>query len=356
MLANFLLVLFLYVGAIQGSVSAFNPLNYPKSTARCMATRRQPVLQDVHIDLKYVEINPDAPTTLLMVHGWPSLWSSWSKQIEEFQQDYHLIVPDLRGFGSSTYPGDVKSSGTLGDIVGDLVCILKQANVSSVICMGHDWGSSVCYEAARLRPDIVKAVIGLVVPYLPAALPFVPIKEFTSLFPTLAYQIFFDSQTDIAVSELDRDIRRTLRATLRTVASPPPDSFLKSNESFLSAWDGVKQIPPVPFFTSAEEDYFVDQYCINGFRHTLQFYSNQNRLLGWELANAHGNHTLPQPVLAIYPKQDPVADWEKAAKIVRSAEYLPNLTTKLVFGAHWVHVENPSKCNEIIRKWLRSLH
>ena len=29
----------------------------------------------------------------------------------------------------------------------------------------------------------------------------------------------------------------------------------------------------------------------------------QNRLLGWELANAQGNHTLLQPVLAIYPKQ-----------------------------------------------------
>ena len=102
MLTNFLLFLFLYLGAIQGSVSAFNPLNYPKSSARCMATRRQPVLQDVHIDLstpvwalsststpnhypEYVEINSDAPTTLLMVHGWPSLWSSWSKQIEEFQ-------------------------------------------------------------------------------------------------------------------------------------------------------------------------------------------------------------------------------------------------------------------------------
>jgi len=109
------------------------------------------------------------------------------------------------------------------------------------------------------------------------------------------------------------------------------------------------------FFTPEEEDYFVDQYRINGFRHTLYFYSNQNRLSGWELANAHGNHTLPQPVLAIYPKQDPVADWEKAAKIVRSSEYLPNLTTKFVFGAHWPHLENPSKCNKIIREWLRSL-
>ncbi|KAF8806818.1 alpha/beta-hydrolase [Phlegmacium glaucopus] len=354
MLANWLL-LFLSTSAMQGGVFAFNPSNYAKSAARCIATKREPVQQDVHIELKYVEINLDAPTTLLMVHGWPSLWSTWSNQIEEFQHDYHLIIPDLRGFGGSTHPGDVRSSGTLGDMVDDLVCILQQAKVESVICMGHDWGSTVCYEAARLRPDIFKAVIGIVVPYIPAAGPFIPIKKFTPIFPTLSYQIFFDSETDAAVAELDQDIRRTIRATLRTVASPPPDTFLKSNVSFLSAWDGVEKIPPVPFFTPGEEDYFVNQYCINGFRNTLQFYSNQNRLLGWELANAQGNHTIPQPVLAIYPTEDPVADWEKAAIFLQSYKYLPNLTVKLLSGAHWVHLENPLKCNNIIRKWLRSL-
>jgi soluble epoxide hydrolase / lipid-phosphate phosphatase len=90
-----------------------------------------------------------------MVHGWPSLWSTWSYQIQEFQvrsriknvflfsfvkyclqDDYHLIVPDLRGFGSSTHPDDVQSSGTMGDMVGDLVCILEHANVKSAICVG----------------------------------------------------------------------------------------------------------------------------------------------------------------------------------------------------------------------------
>ena len=67
-------------------------------------------------------------------------------------------------------------------------------------------------------------------------------KELTPLFPTLTYQIFFDSQTDVAVVELDQNIRRSVRATLRTVTSPPPDAFLKSNKSFLSAWDGVEQV------------------------------------------------------------------------------------------------------------------
>jgi soluble epoxide hydrolase/lipid-phosphate phosphatase len=36
----------------------------------------------------------------------------------------------------------------------------------------------------------------------------------------LAYQLFFDKQTPAAIAELDRDIRRTLRGTLRDVASP----------------------------------------------------------------------------------------------------------------------------------------
>lgn len=101
MLTNWLLLL-LCAGAMEGNVSAFNPSNYAKSAARCIATRRAPVQEDVLIELstflrplssvstpnrylEYVEINTDAPTTLLMVHGWPSLWSTWSKQIEEFQ-------------------------------------------------------------------------------------------------------------------------------------------------------------------------------------------------------------------------------------------------------------------------------
>ena len=68
-------------------------------------------------------------------------------------------------------------------MVGDLLCILEHANVFSAICMGyvckacstifkteltadisHDWGSSICYEAARSRPDIFTGVVGGVVP------------------------------------------------------------------------------------------------------------------------------------------------------------------------------------------------
>ncbi|KAF5322653.1 hypothetical protein D9619_001283 [Psilocybe cf. subviscida] len=253
----------------QGTNASFQPSDYSKKTTVCQAIRRGEVDEIVDIRLSHVDINAAAPTTIVMVHGWPSLWSTWSNQIMQFKDDYHLIVPDLRGFGESTHPGEPQSSGTMGDMVSDLVCILESANVSSAICMGHDWGSAICYEAARARPDIFTGVVGAAIPYLPSVGHYVPIENLLPLFPALTYQLFFDRKTKEAVRELDTDIRRTTRATLRTVASPPPSHFLKNADSFLAAWDDVKEIDPVPFFSQEEEDYFVEQYGIQGFKNTM---------------------------------------------------------------------------------------
>ena len=33
----------------------------------------------------YVDVNPSADATILMVHGWPGLWSNWVNQIREFE-------------------------------------------------------------------------------------------------------------------------------------------------------------------------------------------------------------------------------------------------------------------------------
>lgn len=59
------------------------------------------------------------------------------------------------------------------------------------------------------------------------------------------------------------------------------------------------QIPPIPFFSKEEEDYWVEQYSINGFKHSesshpsywsvnnihlfaaLQFYTDEVRFIVW---------------------------------------------------------------------------
>jgi hypothetical protein len=83
------------------------------------------------------------------------------------------------------------------------------------------------------------------------------------------------------------------------------------------------------------------------FRVDEDFYMNyvQNRHQSWRHAHSQKNHTISQPVLAIYPKEvrsifiplscllisekDPVADWLVAATVLKSADYLPDLTTEV---------------------------
>ena len=80
------------------------------------------------------------------------------------QPSYSLLIPTLRGFGPSTHPGDVQTSGTIPDLVADLACVMRAAAVPVATCVGHDWGAQVCWEAARSRPDLMDAVAGAVVP------------------------------------------------------------------------------------------------------------------------------------------------------------------------------------------------
>ncbi|KDQ15549.1 hypothetical protein BOTBODRAFT_65259 [Botryobasidium botryosum FD-172 SS1] len=332
----------------------FHPRDYPKKYAECDAVHRGGVAHAItKIEIEYVEVNPSGKRTLVLVHGWPSLWSSWSNQIQEFGKDYHLIVPNLRGFGASTHPGDVESSGTMHDIVDDLVCIMDKVGVAEAVCVGHDWGADVCWSAALQKPTRFTAVAALVLPYIPAAGDFMPVEDIAKVLKKLTYQIFFEKRTPDAIKELDTDIRRTLRATLRTVDSPPPDAYLTSPGDFLGAYDGV-DIPPIPFFTEEEEDYFIEQYSIQGFQHTLQFYTHGNR---------HGSHehsknfdpTISQPALVILPTQDPVADWNLLSQILGSAEHVPKMATVEVDAAHWPQLEKPAEVNKALREWLDEL-
>lgn len=127
--------------------------------ARADGKRRVWVL--VRPETDYLDINPTAKKTLLLVHGWPAVWSSWRNQILGFevgsrlcpfavaftsrsswicslipQNTHRLIIPSLRGFGNSTAPADTESSSSFVDFAGDMACVLEDAGVEGATCVG----------------------------------------------------------------------------------------------------------------------------------------------------------------------------------------------------------------------------
>ncbi|KAH8826880.1 alpha/beta-hydrolase [Flagelloscypha sp. PMI_526] len=330
----------------------FDPYSYSKKTIKRRTLNRKRGEKEV-ITLSYVDINPEAKTTLLFVHGWPGLWTTWARQIEEFSKEYHLIVPDLRGFADSTIPGDIRSSGTYKDHIEDFQAILKNAGVQSAVCIGHDWGSQVCYEAGRSRGDIFKGVVGITLPYIPGVGPFISAEMLPRMSPGLTYQIFFNNHTEAATAELNQDIRRTLRSTLGRKGRYLPEGFLRQDDTYLGPW-GKDEIPPIGFFSEKEENYYVEQYEKQGFGPTLSFYTDENRGFNWERVQTQGNHTVEVPLLTLLPSGDGAGNWQHIQQKLGSSRFSEDFTSKVVDAAHWIHVDNHEQTNWILREWLSS--
>src|SRR3954469_22604588 len=46
---------------------------------------------------------------VILVHGWPESWYSWRRQIPVLEQaGYHVVAPDMRGYGKTDKPTAVE--------------------------------------------------------------------------------------------------------------------------------------------------------------------------------------------------------------------------------------------------------
>ena len=117
---------------------------------------------------------------VVLVHGFPELAYSWRKvMLPLAQAGYHVVAPDVRGYGRSggagvDYQEDLRPFSTLNkahDVVA-LVSALGYRQVAAVI--GHDQGSPLAGWCALLRPDIFRSVVMMSSPFRggPVSLPF----------------------------------------------------------------------------------------------------------------------------------------------------------------------------------------
>jgi pimeloyl-ACP methyl ester carboxylesterase len=104
---------------------------------------------------------------VLLCHGFPESWYSWRYQLEALADaGYHAVAPDMRGYGKTDQPQDIDQY-TLLHLVGDLVGAVSALGYNRAAVVGHDWGATVAWHAALLRPDIFKVIAALGVPFRP---------------------------------------------------------------------------------------------------------------------------------------------------------------------------------------------
>src|SRR3954466_9721972 len=88
---------------------------------------------------------------VILLHGFPESHRTWREIAPLLQDDFHLVMPDQRGFAGSDRPQDVEAY-KLDTLIDEVFALADKLGLESFALVGHDWGGAIAWGAA-LRGD-----------------------------------------------------------------------------------------------------------------------------------------------------------------------------------------------------------
>jgi 3-oxoadipate enol-lactonase len=92
---------------------------------------------------------------LVLIHGYPLDHTIWNPVLPYLDNDFDLILPDLRGFGQS---GSIPAQYALTDMAADLAALLEHLKIEKAVIAGHSMGGYIALAFARAYP---RHILGL---------------------------------------------------------------------------------------------------------------------------------------------------------------------------------------------------
>ncbi len=292
---------------------------------------------------------------IVLCHGWPELWTSWRHQLPALAAaGYRAVAPDMRGFGETEAPEQVERY-TILHTAGDVISLVAALGEKEAVVVGHDWGAPVAWTAAMLRPDIVRAVVGMSVPHRQRT-PQPPLQLLRQAGLHNFYWIYFQTP-GVAEAEFERDVDATMRKLLFGVSGEASRGaellIVPEGQGFL---DRVEIPPSLPGWLREQDvRQLVDAYRRTGFRGGLNWYRNLDR--NWELTAAWQDAVIRQPALFIAGAKDPVIAGPRGEHAIdQMSRSVPNVRKLLIEGAgHWIQQERPEEVNAALLQFLAQL-
>jgi pimeloyl-ACP methyl ester carboxylesterase len=300
---------------------------------------------------------------VVLCHGFPESWYSWRHQLSALAEaGFRVVAPDMRGYGQTERPEAIDQY-TLLHLAGDMVGLLDELEVADAVIIGHDWGAPVAWSSALLRPDRFRGVVGLSVPFWPR-LPIRPTSLMSQNEEAVFYQIYFQ-EPGVAETELQRDVRRTIRSLLYSASGDAPVSpdagkpgyevgMVPRKGGILDRMLNPQSLPA--WLSEADIDFYVQEFTRTGFRGGLNWYRNIDR--SWELFAAFAGKQITVPGLYIAGDRDLVVGFRGIAMILANLpNAVPNLRGTLFLKGcgHWTQQERPAEVNRAVLDFLRAL-
>jgi pimeloyl-ACP methyl ester carboxylesterase len=297
---------------------------------------------------------------VVMVHGFPESWYSWRHQMAPIAEaGFTACAIDVRGYGGSDKPhpvADYAMEHMVSDVVG-VIDALSPGQPAAIV--GHDWGAPIVWNTALTRPDKVRAVAGLSVPYGG-----VPTRSFRELFEELFtargrffYQQYFQAE-GVAEREMERNVRNALRRFYYAISGEAPDGTWPTDKPVgATLLERLPDPDPFPAWLTPEDlDYFVGEFEGSGFRGPINRYRNHDADFIW--LQEYTGRRIRQPSLFIGGERDLVLSMMGRRDIVAAMRHeLPDLRGADILPGcgHWTQQERPAEVNERLVAWLKGL-
>ncbi|XP_024995457.1 uncharacterized protein LOC112528667 [Cynara cardunculus var. scolymus] len=295
---------------------------------------------------------------VLLLHGFPELWYSWRHQILYLaDHGYRAVAPDLRGYGDTTgAPVNDHTKFTVYHLVGDLIGLLDAITSDQgekVFVVGHDWGAYVAWNLCLFRPDRVKALVSLSVPFIPWNPNGDMVQLLRAAFGEDHYIVRFQEPGDIEAELASIDTKTVVKKFL-TFRNPEPFYFPKGKGFQYSPNDATVTLPT--WLSEEDVEYFATRIDKSGITGAVNYY--RALPLNWELTSAW------QGAKVMVPSKFVTGDLDLVYHMPGMKDYIDNggfqtdvpLLEEVVViegAAHFINQEKPNEINKHIVKFLQ---
>ncbi|CAM6104908.1 unnamed protein product [Calypogeia fissa] len=289
---------------------------------------------------------------VVFVHGFPQIWYAWRHQMLFLAEaGYHCVALDLRGQGQSDIPTDV-SEYTYLHHAGDIIGVIDALGEKRAYLVGHDWGSVIVSWVTLFRPDLVKGLVNLSIPFVPRD---PKVDPLTAMLAAVGDNVYMNRWQSSAEGEAEADFAKQGTTTVLQKLLFYNSAEILTSKNGKTVMESIDLPDPMPTWLTDEDiQYYVDSFNKTGFTGGFNFYRNYSRT--WELTGPWSNKGINTPNLFV------VGDLDICYTMARGyfqtpafKHFVPNLKDLVVLPglSHFLAEEVPDKINPLILKFLK---
>nr|CAB3462745.1 unnamed protein product [Digitaria exilis]CAB3466629.1 unnamed protein product [Digitaria exilis] len=298
------------------------------------------------VSIHVAEQGPADGTVVLLLHGFPELWLSWRHQMAALAaRGFRALAPDHRGYGDSSAPAD-PAAYSIFHIVGDVVALLDHLQLTKVFVVGHDWGAQVAWHMCLFRPERVRAVVAIGVPFYPRS-------------PRSFSELFTDRGDGFYITQF-QEPGRAERAFARYDVATVLKKFYSIEFDDLTAPPGVEIIDfleahssPLPWITDEELGQYAEKFQKSGFTGPLNYYRMMD--MNWRATAPWNGARITVPAKFIAGDKDIGTHSFGTEQYIKSGRFksiVPDLEVTIIDGHHFLQQEQAERVNSEILTYL----